>query len=400
MVNFSKICCLPRRVDAHHEKLIKPATLKLYRDSLQAFVSWLETNNHNPTCAPEIDAFIVQFKNEKLITKAKLIFTLAAVEFFFPSLKRELQWARRVADGCQACHATQHTVPATSLVTALFGCTMAAINRPSLGLGHILQQCLGLRPNELLALLKAHVLPPDFANGKYIFRLGAHTGTKSKREQTALLDPERFPLVAQALDRLLAHRDMQDKLFPYSYFQYLDTLQGLCEHFQLSCKITPRSPRAGFATERVAEGEEPSQVQLAGRWASETSFRIYLDTVMASQVTLLLSMQGQREAMQYCKANLDKYFTSAAFRAEHGAERLGEGPRGALRASRVSLPRGSGAKEEAAEGRHTSAAKGSAARAAATSKGAAARAAAAAATASSKGRGGSGASRLQTKKAR
>ena len=111
MAAFGKLTCLPRRLDAHHKQLISAKTLGLYEDALAAFVNWLTEQKRNPATAGEIDCLLVEYKNMSMLPKHKFIHTIASLEFFIPQLKKSLTWARKVADGYQAAHATQHTVP-------------------------------------------------------------------------------------------------------------------------------------------------------------------------------------------------------------------------------------------------------------------------------------------------
>jgi integrase len=364
MVNFSKLVCLPRRLDPDQARLVTDKTRKLYQTALDNFVEWLTKHSKNPASPGEIDCMFVEYKNQTMLARHKLSYTIAALEFFFPQLRRELVWARRVAEGTIVAHHTQHTVPITSLVTSFYGCSMASAGRPSLGLGMILQQLVGLRPKELLKLRKRDVMTPDFGNGQFIFRLGAGTGTKSKREQAAMLDPSIFPQTALALTQLMALKEDDEYLFDYSYYQYHESIQGISDHYGIRFKVTPHSGRAGFATERVAQGEPADKVRSAGRWLSESSFRTYLDVVMASQVSVLMSMAVHKEAMIFTAANLALYLNPSTFSAElHAAS--GVRARSCFRALRASGPGAPRSRAPAADaegkeikGRFASASKG------------------------------------------
>ena len=182
MVNFSKLCCLPRRVDSHHIQNVRPQTLAAYEKALAGLVDFLLRENLNPESSGELDCLIVQYKNSRMLTRSQLNYTIAAVEFFLPQVKRELQWSRRVADGQLAVHATKHTTPMTSAIARLYGASFSTAGKTRMGIGIQVQQCLGLRPSELLRLHKEHVLPPCFGGGKFILRLGALVSTKAKRE--------------------------------------------------------------------------------------------------------------------------------------------------------------------------------------------------------------------------
>ena len=152
-----------------------------------------------------------------------------------------------------------------------------------------------------------------------LFFDGARTGTKSKREQSATLDPTRYPEVAKILTQLLAVLEMDDYLVPYSYQTFLEALSGVSQHYRIQAHVTPHSARAGFATERIAAGEDPTTVRLAGRWESEFSFKTYIDVFMASQVTIMLSLSGHKEIIEYTFLHLHLYFSEVIFLSERHA---------------------------------------------------------------------------------
>ena len=163
--------------------------------------------------------------------------------------------------------------------------------------------------------------------GVFIFRLGARHGTKSKREQTASLDPTKHPEVAGILSLLLEVLGPDDRLVPYSYQTYLNALLGVTQHLGIDAHVTPHGARAGFATERIAAGEDPTAVRTAGRWESESSFKTYIDVVMASQVSIMIALSGHRKIMEYTFTHLHLYFSSELFRSErHARARHSEVP--------------------------------------------------------------------------
>ena len=295
---------------------VSPTTLKHYEAALVDFTSWMVKEGKNPTSACELDCVVVEFKNTTMLPRHKMSYLIASLEFFLPQLKRQLNWARRVSAGYLVHHEVKHTTPMTSPVTRLFGAHMCAINRPSLGFGNNLQQALGLRPGELLLLRKCHVIPPAFGGGKYIFRLGAFVSTKAKREQAAMLDPIEHPDIACVLEMLLETLEPQDFLVPYSYHVYNESLAGFSDRLLIDVVFTPHGARAGFATENIAMGKNPIAVKDAGRWTSESSFKTYLDVILAAQVSAMVSLIGLKPAMSFCAQHFTEYFSKEAFLAE------------------------------------------------------------------------------------
>lgn len=299
-----------------------------------------------------MDCLLVEYKNCALITRHALCYTIAGLEFIFPCLKKEFTWARKVSDGFTSSHATTHTTPLTSTVCRFFGCLFSRAGKPRLGVGITLQQVLGLRPSELLRLRKQHVLTPDFTGGFYVFRLGAIVGTKIKREQAANFKASEHPDLTTVLERLPECTGADDLLLPFSYHTYHEALLGLVESLRLDIKATPHGPRAGFATERVLAGEDVNAFRMAGRWASEQSFKTYIDITCAAQVSALRSLSGLKDAMQFTHLNFVRYFPTEVF-LHHGGKGHDQGSVvRRVRCSAHGLPRRQGPKE-AEERRHT-----------------------------------------------
>ena len=330
MVAFSSLSCWPRRLDPDQALLISSISLSRYEKSLGCFVSWLIRNNHNPVTADHLDCLVVSFKNDLSLSKSNLNYTVASLEFFLPTCKGKLVWARRVAAGKMAAAPTKHTVPMVSKVCYFYGAKFAASGRYRMGVYIVLQQATGLRPSEGLKLLASHVSKPEFANGRFVFRLGANVGTKVKREQVAYLDPLEHPQLAGLLSELLRHTKPHEKLFPVSYCAYNTAIHGVSDCMHVNVRFTAHSPRAGFASENIAMGKRPDDVRLAGRWGSDQNFKIYIDIVSAAQISALVSLAGLREAMVFTYINFPAYFPSGCFAAAdaHGPEampsRLGE----------------------------------------------------------------------------
>ena len=81
----------------------------------------------------------------------------------------------------------------------------------------------------------------------------------------------------------------------------------------IDIRFTAHSPRAGFASERLAQGDDPTAIRTAGRWASEQNFKIYIDIFSAAHISSLVNLAGHRDSMLYCFTNFDKYFPQGVF---------------------------------------------------------------------------------------
>jgi integrase len=319
-----KHCCYRRRLDPHFEKRVKPKTLEIYQKHLREFTTWVGENELSPDGAEAWDEALVEFKNAAFLSRSKFGMTIAAVEFFYPRFKRQLVYSHAVSQGLTAASPIQHKVPMIKSVGALFGAHFSCKGRPKMGVGLQLQISVGLRPSELLFLKKEHALLQTVGEDEriIIFRLGALVGTKARREQSVTLREAEDPSVYELVVRVIMVTHAGGFLFPYCYHAYNRAFKTV--EFDLGLKVgfTPHSPRAGFASERIALGEPEAQVQRKGRWYMASSFAVYADVVTASQVSTTLHFEGLRDALVYCNAHILEYFSLAALEAEvHGRAR-------------------------------------------------------------------------------
>ena len=128
-----------------------------------------------------------------------------------------------------------------------------------------------------------------YPNLLVVLSLGTPSGMKVKYEQYAILRASEFPNEFHIMTILKACTDDDQRLFPYSIEFYRRALSNIGrEKLGVALGITPHSPRAGFATERIARGVSFVQTQEDGRWKSASSFRTYIDVVGALHVGTML----------------------------------------------------------------------------------------------------------------
>lgn len=144
--------------------------------------------------------------------------------------------------------------------------------------------CTGLRPSELLGLVREYVFVPYNPSERISLRLGVDHSTKVKREQFVQVDPKIFPHAYKLIKLLHAATSDRGKLFPFSYSAY-SSFQLAEKHFELKLGLTAHSGRAGFATSRIMSGADAKQVQAEGRWRSDTSFRCRCSGQLSRQDT-------------------------------------------------------------------------------------------------------------------
>ena len=236
-----------------------------------------------------------------------------ALELFFPSFKKHFPESRAEADGLQAATPIIHKDPLCRGPCCLFAARAAELGSPRKGIALIIQQGAGLRPGELLSVLPDHVSWQGTLHGPAaILRLGANVGTKARREQVAFIYKNEDPHAYELLLRLVDCTPNNQPLFNFSYSVYHLFIRECCLHFGTHANFTGHSPRAGFASERIARGEAPVDVQRRGRWKVPSSFEIYVDVVLASQINVSCQLNGLQDAINYTHTYLLEYFPVAS----------------------------------------------------------------------------------------
>ena len=80
----------------------------------------------------------------------------------------------------------------------------------------------------------------------------------------------------------------------------------------LKLKITPHSPRAGYASDAYASGDAVANIMDGGRWMSESSFRCDVDVVSTASIMVPLRAKGLVPSVQHAQSNLLSFFASAS----------------------------------------------------------------------------------------
>ena len=318
----------PRALDVHHGAKLRPSTHARYRAAAGKLVVWLKQNQFSPNSAGEWDDLLVEWKSDSDLRKSDFEAAVAAVEFLMPHLRGKLSWTRAVLAGWASAHVARHTVPLCRGPAHLLACHLAADGHPRLAAGLVLQRELGLRPSEMLDLRCDNVTLPEQVPAlrgrpRAVLALGTRASTKAKREQAVVL---RDPVLLGVL-RWAAAMAVGGRLFPYSYAQYRKLLARGEVSMGVEAGFTPHSPRAGFATDSIAEGAGFIETKEAGRWVCDSSLRVYLDIVGAAAIATACKLRGLESAQAYAVGHLVDYLPGArAFQrpSDHGDERLGQ----------------------------------------------------------------------------
>lgn len=312
MVNFSKLCCAARRLHPDLAARVTEKTLKTqYLPVVEKFIEFVvSTHDACDFDSPEeFDELVKEFRTEAGLSRSKHGHLVAAIEFLLPHMKGKLIENREMLKGRRTADPVQHTVPNTKRTACLMAADLATHGKARAGAGIVFQQETGLRPSELVNLLPEHVYIPSNQQDNISVRLGAIVSTKAKREQFVTVTRDEHPLAYEILCLLIPLVPKGERLFGVSYWELRKLIQESEKRLGVDFHFTPHSGRAGFASERIANGEDRARVQAAGRWVSEASFVVYIDVIGALHVDTQVKLGGLGPAADYCVQHLFKYIT-------------------------------------------------------------------------------------------
>jgi len=181
------------RMDPIREGKLKPVTIRRYQQVSVPFVTWCGTCGLDPRSAAEWDGCLVQYLHDAKPGKHNFENLVAAVEFFFPDLRRRLTLARATTMGWAASYFVTHHIPLCRGPASLLALHLAARGQARMGAALVLQQRMGLRPGEVLGILASDIVLPEEAGQPRggscaaVIGLGVREGTKLKRAQSVLV---------------------------------------------------------------------------------------------------------------------------------------------------------------------------------------------------------------------
>eukprot|EP00435_Cladocopium_sp_Y103_P042260 s2492_g11.t1 len=309
--------------DLHLRARVSADTFEKYRKALEPFIEYLNGMHDLRVQTPEdLDFFILEYRTENDLTRSQQVLLVAAIEFFLPHVKGKLLVSRESLKGRLQQDTIQHTVPLTLECTYLFSAYHASRGLWRLGAAIAVQQGTGLKPSELLGLEPGHVHVPVSACDSITLRLGAVRSTKVKREQYVIVNPQRQTTVYRLLKHVHAKTVPGHRLFPFSYAWYNRSFKDAEKYYKLVLGTTAHSPRAGFATTAVLNGEPHKEIQTRGRWLSETSFHTYIDVASAAHIKAQISSQQLEQTALWIERRFWSYFPEVPTSYEPQADRF------------------------------------------------------------------------------
>jgi hypothetical protein len=172
----------PRRVSS-----LRPYTLLLYQQETNRFMDYVEVRGCEFRMAWELDRLLVQYSAEVRLSKSRLERLASATDLVFPQFRGQLVEIHQILKQWRKACPAKHTVPLPLRLVYGLAWLLAGKGFPRVGAALLMQYCFGLRPGELLQLVREDLIPASMAgSNRAMLTLGAKRGTKVGRRQCAL----------------------------------------------------------------------------------------------------------------------------------------------------------------------------------------------------------------------
>ena len=285
--------------------LLKRTTEQRHAKWFELFVLFLQHElGYLPATAPDYDMWLgryIKVLRQEGEPKSAASVTLAAVQHFVPSLRKNLPWSWRLKSKWDSLELPCQASPLTS--SLLFALMEQAFQWGWERLAYLmLLMFLGfLRTGEALALLCRHVA----ITAKGVVLTLHHTKGAQRAnepcEEIVLSDP----LAALAATMLKAHNRPGDTLSGLTPYRFRSQWFQLLQHFQLQGHgFRPYSLRRGGATHFFRQTGNLASTMLVGRWKHLSTARLYLKEAKAALQTLEFSHAVSRRVSQSSRAGL------------------------------------------------------------------------------------------------
>ena len=279
----SKLGCLK-------DNLVKPATRQRYAKSFQLFVLFLHQSlGYLPTTPADYDEWLakyVEFLWHEGEAKAVATFTLAAVQFYVPQLRKQLPLSWKLKSTWDNLELPFQAAPMTPDI--LFAFTHAAWKKGWYSFACLcLLMFVGfLRTGEALSLLVKHVA--HSADGVVLTLCntkGAQRTHQQQQEEVLLDDPVAI-WATQYLSRGKLPGESLSGLSTYSFRKQWGELVSV---FHLhSLRFQPYSLRRGGAMHFFHVSGNMHRTLLLGRWKHLSTARLYIREARAASQSLTL----------------------------------------------------------------------------------------------------------------
>lgn len=285
---------------------IADATRRLYLTAVRRFLEWCNDNDITSLTTTDLDHILTDYlhalwRADMTRSPQAALSTRYGLTYLRPDLDAVLPTADAAIRGWQAYRPPVSRPPLTYEAAVAIAATLASRQQLRLAVAVLLSFDCYLRSNEVLHLLATDVLLPATAQSSAfsspVLRLRR---TKTGTNQSVTV---RDPAVHRLLSVLIATTPPDQPLFPYTYSQLSKGFNDAATALGLQAvHFTLHSLRHGGATHDYARDVPIEDIMVRGRWQSNSTARIYLQTgralLIANRIPPAVSRYAQ-ELLQH-----------------------------------------------------------------------------------------------------
>ena len=263
-------------------------TITLYRKAVHAFLDWTAHHHLHINTIPQLDVILNNYIVHLWSTgvgKATADKTVYGIIMYIAEADRQLHNTHKSLKGWHHIHRVVSYPPMSWDICVLVSCQLAKSRLWTYAVGCLLAFDCYLRVGELCGIQFSDVA--DVADGRVSsshprmsIRL-AHTKTGDNKWVDV-----RSPIVVTLVRSLLASARPGTALFPFSTSMFRHTFKAACIAVGVGhVGYVPHSLRHGGATHDHIHGMSMEDIMMRGRWASNKSARMYVQTGRALLLT-------------------------------------------------------------------------------------------------------------------
>ena len=257
-------------------------TINLYRKAVYSFLEWTSSHHVRIMSLQQLDMVLNEYVVHLWSTgkgKQAAVTAVYGVRMYIAEAADHLPNAIKSLRGWGRLHKTTSYPPMSWDMCVLISCQLTRAGYWHHGVGCLLAFTCYLRVGELCGIQHGDVAdigdPRMGRNNTCMCIRLAHTKTGSNKWVTV-----RHPVVAQLMRSLLSSsRPGNYPLFPFSPSHFRSMLHAACEALGIDhVGYVPHSLRHGGATHDHIMGVPMEDILLRGRWASNATARMYIQT--------------------------------------------------------------------------------------------------------------------------
>eukprot|EP00438_Fugacium_kawagutii_P002080 Skav207473 [mRNA] locus=scaffold1054:29778:30473:- [translate_table: standard] len=209
---------------------------------------------------------------------------MSGLRRYLPEARWRVPRARQFFTNWQSTHVSKQAAPLPPEVALAFAGLAIQTRQAPLACMILVGFLAFLRTGEMVKLHPSK-MTVDLSEGRILIALPS-TKTSRQREETVCVQDHRLAKLVSV--SLVALRDQP--FWPQSLHSFRATFRAFCEYFDLQqFEFTPYSVRRGGASFAFAEGAPFDELLVRGRWQSNRTARLYLDSGRAALIQTRLT---------------------------------------------------------------------------------------------------------------